>query len=119
MTSSANLSFFFTSASSRSAFSARISASERFFFGPRFFPKAAIVPTLAAFLHSARCELYRPSSRSSAATSPGLVLALALATNFALYAAVNFRRLGLGLISLLAMLSVAVGILFVQFSPPH
>ena len=59
--------------------------------GPRLCASPRSDPSRAAFRHDDRCELYKPSRRSSAPISPGVSQASAFPTIDSLYAAVNRR----------------------------
>src|SRR5690606_23034099 len=85
---------------SRSRFATRRASVDGAFFGPCLRPMTSSVLVRACALQVVNRDEYRPSRRSSAPTSPGSRHASAAATILRLYASVNFRRLGLGSISL-------------------
>lgn len=71
--------------------------------GPRFFgasPPSSPCPR--CFRQVERWEVYRPSRRSNAPTSPGLVQASAFRRTSSLYSAENFRRIAFAMTSTFA-----------------
>ena len=65
-------------------------------FVPRFFGlRPCSEPLRRALRHAVRCELYRPSRRSSRPTSPGPVQRSASSRIRSRYSALNWRRVGL------------------------